>query len=102
MRVLEAMIVSHTSFSIIDVIHTLLKFMYHQFCVPADTTDIAIVLFVVTAEATPIPRPSGELIGREPLLVIVAIVLDCGAICRLLTLRSVKLLPNVAVVLECA
>ena len=56
--------------------YVLLKFIYHQFCVPADTTDIAIVLFVVTAEATPIPRPSGELAPSEPLLVIVAKVLD--------------------------
>ena len=80
----------------------LLKFIYHQFCVPADTTDIAIVLLVVTADATPKPSPSGELAPKEPLLVIVANVFDCGAICRLLTLKRVKLLPTVAVVLECA
>jgi len=80
----------------------LLKFIYHQFCVPAEITDIAIVLLVVTAEATPIPSPSGELAPRDPLLVMVANVLDCGAICKLLTLISVKLLPTVAVVLECA
>ena len=76
--------------------------MYHQFCVLADTTDIAIVLFVVTADATPIPRPSGELAPKDPLLVMVARVMACGAICKLLTDRSVKLLPTVAVVLECA
>src|SRR5258708_5530421 len=80
----------------------LLKFIYHQFCVPADTTDKAIVLLVVTADATPIPCPSGPLNAKEPELVTVANVFDCGAICRLLKLSKVKLLPTVAVVLECA
>lgn len=82
--------------------HVLLKFMYHQFCVPAEITDKAIVLLVVTADATPIPPPSGELETSDPLDVTVANVFDCGATCRLLTLKSVKLLPTVAVVLECA
>ena len=76
--------------------------MYHQFCVPAEITDRAMVLLVVTAEATPIPWPSGELPTKDPELVIVAKVIDCGTIWKLLTLRSVKLLPTVAVVLECA
>ena len=80
----------------------MLKFIYHQFCVLAETTDIAIVLFVVTADATPKPCPSGELAPKEPLDVIVANVFGCGATWRLLTLSRVKLLPTVAVVLECA
>lgn len=63
--------------------------------------EIAIVLLVVTAEATPIPPPSGALALRDPELEIVARVIEAGTTWKLLTESRVMLLPTVAVVLEC-